>query len=136
MAHFVETLERERAEILKQMASLGDMRRGSIVQPYLPCGKTPCCCKEPGHPGHGPYFAFTRKIQGKTQTRQLRPGPALTKLRQEVETFHRFRGLSDRLIAINEEICELRPVEAAETEVKKTLLHGSGRKSGKKSTAS
>ena len=136
MVHSVEALERQRAEILKQVQALGDMRRGSIVEQYLKCGKSPCCCKEPGHPGHGPYFAFTRKIQGKTQTRQFRLGPTLAKLRREVETFHRFQELSDQLIKINEGMCVLRPVEATGVEVKKTSLQASGRKSGKKSTAS
>lgn len=125
MAQSIEGLERQRAEILQHMQALGDMRRGSVVEQYLRCGKTPCCCKAPGHPGHGPYFAFTRKVQGKTQTRQVRPGPALAKLSREVETFHEFRRVCDHLIEINEQICELRPVGAAGAaaevdEVKKT----------------
>lgn len=136
MAHTQETLERQRAQTLREIEALGDMRRGSIVEQYLTCGKSTCCCKEPGHPGHGPYFTFTRKVQGKTQTRQFRSGPALTKLRREVETFHRFQELSHRLIEINEEICELRSVPAAGPEVKKTSRPPSGRKSGKKSTLS
>ena len=136
MDHSVEALERQRAEILKQIQALGDMRRGSIVQHYLQCGKSPCCCKQAGHPGHGPYFAFTRKLQGKTQTRQFRSGPVLAKLRREVEAFHRFRQLSERLLEINEQICELRPVSSAGPEVKKTSPLPSRRKSGKKPSAS
>ncbi len=125
MAPSTEALERRRAEILREMQGLGEMRRGSIVEQYLKCGKTPCCCQTPGHRGHGPYFTFTRKVQGKTQTRQLRPGPLLAKLRQEVETYHRFRRLSEQLVEVNERLCERRPVGAAApgvgpTEVKKT----------------
>lgn len=135
MAPTLESLERQREEILKEMRSLGDMRRGSIVEHYLRCGKFPCCCKRPGHPGHGPYFAFTRKLQGKTQTRQLRSGPVLTKLRREVENFHRFRALSDRLIEVNEALGELRPLADTDREVKKTSRAGSRRRFGRKSTA-
>ncbi len=131
----LEVLERRRSEILTQIQQLGDMRRGSVVEQYLPCGKPRCCCKKPGHPGHGPYFALTRKVEGKTKTRQLRPGPLLEKVRQEVDTFHRFRALSARLLAINEEICERRPAEAGRV-VKKTSRHRSGRTSHRKSTAS
>lgn len=134
MIDSLEALERQRAEILKQIAALGDMRPGSIAEQYLKCGKSTCCCKEPGHTGHGPYFAFTRKVNGKTQTRQLRPGPALARLKREIEAFHRFRELSNRLIEINEGICELRPVEGAGSEEKKTLLPAAGRTSGKKLT--
>lgn len=138
MALSLEAVERQRGEILRQMQALGDMRRGSIVEQYLKCGKSPCCCKGAGHPGHGPYFAFTRKVEGKTQTRQFRPGPALAKLCREVETFHRFRRLSDQLIEINERICELRPVGAGPEAhaVKKTSPRPSRRKSGEKSTGS
>ncbi len=135
MADSREALERRRTEILTQMQRLGDMRRGSVVEQYLPCGKPRCCCKKPGHPGHGPYFAFTRKVEGKTKTRQLRAGPLLEKVRKEVDTFHRFRELSKRLLEINEEICERQPVEA-ERAVKKTSRRHSGRKSSRKSTAS
>lgn len=134
MAHPLEALERRRAEILTQIQQLGDMRRGSVVEQYLPCGKPRCCCKKPGHPGHGPYFTFTRKMEGKTKTRQLRAGPLREKVRQEVDTFHRFRELSARLVEINEEICERRPV-VEERVVKKTSLRRSGRTSSRKSTA-
>jgi len=135
MADPLEALERRRTEILTQMQQLGDMRRGSVVEQYLPCGKARCCCKKPGHPGHGPYFAFTRKVGGKTKTRQLRAGPLLEKVRKEVDTFHRFRELSKRLLEINEEICERQPVEV-ERAVKKTSRRHSGRKTSRKSTAS
>ncbi len=131
----LEVLERQRAEILKRIQALGDMRRGSIVEQYLKCGKSPCCCKQPGHRGHGPYFTFTRKLGGKTQTRQFHSGPALAKLRREVENFHRFQELSARLVTISEAICELRAAAATDREVKKTSWQGSRKKSSKKSTA-
>lgn len=141
MAHPIEALERQRAAILQQLQALGDMRRGSIVEQYLRCGKAPCCCRAPRHPGHGPYFAYTRKVQGKTQTRQLRPGPVLTKLAREVETYHRFRQFCDQLLAVNERLCELRPLAAAQPgsgipAVKKTSRRPSKRRSGGRSTAS
>ena len=141
MTQSVETLEQQRAEILRQMQGLGDMRRGSVVEQYLKCGKAPCCCAAPGHPGHGPYFAFTRKVHGKTQTRQFRPGPGLAKVAREVETYHRFRQLCDQLLAVNERLCGLRPEAAAGPdpgvpEVKKTSPRPSRRTSSKNSTAS
>ena len=130
----LEALEQQREDILRQMQQLGDMRRGSVVEQYLPCGKSPCCCKKPGHPGHGPYFTLTCKVEGKTKTRQLRAGPVLEKVQREVNAFHHFRELSERLIEINEEICKHRPIE--ERAVKKTSRRRSGRKSNRKSTAS
>jgi hypothetical protein len=133
MTDSLEALERQRAEVLRQMQELGDMRRGSVVEQYLRCGKSPCCCKKPGHPGHGPYFALTSKVAGKTKTRQLRAGPVLEKVKREVHAFHRFRELSERLIEISEEICEYRPIEAPA--VKKTSWPRSGKRSNRKSKA-
>src|SRR5438093_12568530 len=97
MTDSLETLERQRAEILRQMQQLGDMRRGSVVEQYLRCGKSPCCCKRPGHPSHGPYFALTCKVAGKTTTRQLRAGPGIAKVRRAVPAFPRCRERSARL---------------------------------------
>src|SRR5437763_15806263 len=105
MTDSLETLERQRAEILRQMQQLGDMRRGSVVEQYLRCGKSPCCCKRRGHPGHGPYFALTCKVAGKTKTRQLRAGPGLEKGRREVHAFHRFREVNERVLHIDEAVC-------------------------------
>jgi hypothetical protein len=134
MADSLEALQRQRAHVLRQMQELGDMRRGSVVEQYLRCGKSPCCCKRPGHPGHGPYFALTCKVAGKTKTRQLHAGPVLEKVRREVHAFHRFRELSERLIEINEESCEHRPIE--QPAVKKTSWPRSTRRSNRKSKAS
>jgi len=139
MAQSVEALERQRAEILRQMQALGDMRRGSLVEQHLKCGKSPCCCQAPGHPGHGPYFALTRKVQGKTQTRQFRPGPALARVAREVEAYRRFRQLCDELLAVNERLCDVRPEAAASPGTpagKKTSRRHSRRKSRENSTAS
>jgi hypothetical protein len=65
MADRLETLERQRMEILTQMQQLGDMRRGSVVEQYLPCGKAPCCCKKPGHPGQGRTFPSRTRWPGR-----------------------------------------------------------------------
>jgi len=139
MPQSLESLERQRVAILEEIGALGDMRRGSIVEQYLRCGKSPCCCQSRGHTGHGPYFTFTRKVQGKTQTRQLRLGPALSKLAREVEAFHRFRQLCDQLIEVNERLCALRPLAGADwepPEVKKTSRPPSRRRSGTRSSTS
>lgn len=111
-------LQSDRATLLQTLAATGDMRRGSITEVYRSCGKPRCACAAPGHPGHGPYYAFTRKVGGKTKTRQLRPGPALAKLEREVATYRRFRETCDQLLKVNEEICDARWVEAAGAEKK------------------
>jgi hypothetical protein len=123
-------LEAERSALLDKLATTGDMRRGSITECYRRCGKPTCACAAPGHPGHGPYYAFTRKEKGKTKTLQLRPGPLLTKIQIEVETYRGFRATCERLFEVNEAICDARPVEPAEGEKKRR----SGRSSKPKSS--
>lgn len=50
-------LEAQRDDILRQMARIGDMRKGSITETFRCCGKPICACYAAGHPGHGPYYA-------------------------------------------------------------------------------
>lgn len=107
-------LETERSALLQKLAATGDMRRGSITECYRRCGKANCACTSADHPGHGPYFAFTKKVDGKTKTLQLRPGPLLTKAQREVETYRSFRATCDRLLDANEAICTARPVEGGQ----------------------
>jgi len=131
MSDQTSNLEAERSALLDKLATTGDMRRGSITECYRRCGKPTCACAAPDHPGHGPYFAFTRKEKGKTKTLQLRPGPLLTKIQIEVETYRGFRATCERLFEVNESICDARPIEPAEAEKKRR----SGRSSRTKSLA-
>jgi hypothetical protein len=128
-------LEAERDEVLKQMARLHDMRKGSITQTFRCCGKSACACQATDHPGHGPYYAFTTKVAGKTRTVQLRAGPRLDKFQREVDTYKQFRALSEKLIEVNRSICEARPEPGEVTErsaLKKTSRHSSKRRSRKR----
>ena len=135
MPHPLDRHEAERDEVLRQMARLGDMRKGSITETFRCCGKSACACQATDHPGHGPYYAFTTKVAGKTRTVQLRAGPRLSKFQREVETYKQFRALSARLIEVNQSICEARP-EPGEAEehsaLKKTSRRSSRRKSRKR----
>jgi|ERR1039457_3331564 hypothetical protein len=104
-------LEGRRAGIQLQIAQLGDMRSGSVTGTGGHCGNPNCHCHQAGDPGHGPYYRLTRKVAGKTVTETL-PSPAtLAKAQREVAEFHRFRQLGGQLLGVNEQICELRPVE-------------------------
>jgi hypothetical protein len=112
MSDPIAKLEAERSTLLQKLATTGDMRRGSITECYRCCGKATCACAGADHPGHGPYYAFTTKVNGKTKTLQLRPGSLLVKFEREVETYRGFRATCDRLLDVNEAICDARPVEA------------------------
>ena len=66
MSDPIAKLEAERSTLLQKLATTGDMRRGSITECYRCCGKATCACAVVDHPGHGPYYAFTTKVNGKT----------------------------------------------------------------------
>jgi hypothetical protein len=105
------TLEQQRSGILTQILELGDFRSGSITAIQGRCGKPNCHCHRPGQPGHGPNFRLTRKVNGKTVSESFATPAALHKAQQEVETFHRFRQLSQELLEVNERICQARPID-------------------------
>jgi hypothetical protein len=121
-------LEKQRTEIFRQIAVLGDFRRGSVTTTSGKCGKAVCHCARPGDPGHGPSFRLTRKVQGKTFTETFDSPADLRKAQREVETFHRFQELCAELVAINERICGVRPVEQTLTPQEKKRSRRSNRK--------
>ena len=129
-------LEAQRDGILREIARLGDMRKGSLTETYRPCGKPTCACHRRDHPGHGPYYAFTTKVEGRTRTVQLRPGSRLDKFQREVDAYKQFRALSEKLIEINEALCAARPAPAepdARAAEKKTSRRSSRTRSSRKS---
>jgi len=134
-------LEAKRSELLKALSQVGDMRSGSLSVRYQKCGKHPCVCHEPNHPGHGPIYSFSYVVAGRTRIRNYKEGPELKKLITEIENYERFRSLSRELITLSEKISDLRPVEALATvreeeELKKKLQKRFGKRYRKKWTAS
>ena len=126
-------LEKQRVEVVQEIAGLGDFRRGSITSFIARCGKANCACHQPGHPGHGPNLRLTRKVQGKTVTETFAHPAALRKAQREVAGFHRFQALSQDLVEVNEKICQLRPVEPARSNLReKKRRKRSGRRSAGK----
>lgn len=63
--------DRRRRQILDEIASLGYCLPGSVVDRTSRCGNPNCRCHtDPAH-RHGPYRSWTRKVAGKTVTRNL-----------------------------------------------------------------
>ena len=107
----IEALQAERSKLLQNFLGLGDLRPGSITAVVRRCGKPTCHCAKPDDPGHDPQFRLTRRVAGRTVTETFPNPDAFRKAQQEVAEFHRFQKLGGQLIAVNEKICELRPVE-------------------------
>lgn len=92
---------------------------GMISVNYRKCGKPNCACAQSGHQGHGPQYLWNTTQQGKSRAENLRLGPEVEKVAQELENYDRFVGLCGELVEVNEQICRLRPVRtvADETEL-------------------
>ncbi len=102
-------LEDQRARLYERMAATGDFRRGSVSENYRRCGKPNCACAQPDHPGHGPRYLWTRSVPGRgTRGRQLAP-EEVEKVRRELADYQQFAVLSERIVEVNEAICEARP---------------------------
>jgi hypothetical protein len=111
LSESLAVLEQQRSRILVQILELGDFRGGSITAINGRCGKPNCRCHQPNQPGHGPNFRLTRKVDGKTVSESFASAAELRKAQREVETFHRFRQLSQELLEVDETICQARPVQ-------------------------
>jgi hypothetical protein len=125
-------LEQQRSGILSQILELGDFRSGSITAISGRCGKPNCHCHEADQSGHGPNFRLTRKVNGKTVSETFSSAAELRKAQREVETFHRFRQLSQQLLEVNEKVCRARPVEDTLSPEEKKRRKRSAKKSCRK----
>jgi hypothetical protein len=112
----ISILEKKKSEVLKRIQSLGDMRSGSLSVRFQRCGKSPCLCDDPKHPGHGPIYSLSRIVNGKTKIKNYKMGSELNKLQKEIESYQSFKELSKELLSISNTICELRPVSEIENE--------------------
>ena len=125
MPETLPQLQKQRVQVVQDIAGLGDFRRGSITSITGRCGKANCFCHRPGHPGHGPNFRLTRKVQGKTVSETFSSPAVLRKAEREVAEFHKFQALSQTLVEVNEKICPLRRVEEEEKKLSEQKNGGS-----------
>ncbi len=119
MPESLSLLESRRADLLRALADLKDMRPGSVVGAVFRCGKPSCHCAQPGDPGHGPHLRLTYKWHGKTVTEALPTPAAVRKAEREIAEFRDYQRLGRELVEINEKICRLRPVEQTLTSQEK-----------------
>ena len=107
MLDSLAALEVDRAKLLQEFLTLGDLRPGSITAVVRRCGKPTCHCAKP----HDPQFRLTRRVAGKTVTETFPSPVAFRKAQREVGEFHRLQKISHKLIAVNQKIRALAPLE-------------------------
>ena len=99
------TLQQRRDRILDQLASLGDLRPGSLVHRFMRCSTPTCRCHKQGDPGHGPYYVLARNVDGKRTSRSL-PASAAAATESQIAEYQRFRRLSAELVEVSERLCD------------------------------
>ncbi len=80
----LEALHRYRQEyerLKRQLRGVGYICLGSVSQRWLTCGTPSCACHSDPKRRHGPYYQWTRKVNGRTEARML--DASLVRLYQE-----------------------------------------------------
>lgn len=110
-----DALSRQREALRTQLASVGDMRPGSLVARYRACGKPSCHCAGKGERGHGPSWSLTHAVAGKTRTKII-PAGAVQRTKAQISEYRRFRHLVRELVEVCEKLCDtqLEAPQAAE----------------------
>ena len=120
-------LVEQRAQLLRELADIGDLRQGSLRAQHRKCGKPNCHCAVEGAQGHGPYWLLTwlDRETGKTRGRTI-PGAAVERTRAEIAEFQRLRALVRELVELSGQICDARlDADKPATPVKRGGLHSS-----------
>jgi len=81
-------------QIASKLAQPQPMRRGSVSQRTMQCGKPNCACAQDPKARHGPYYSLTQAVDGKTRSRFLTPDQAAI-AEQQIATGRGFRQQVD-----------------------------------------
>ncbi len=128
----LQQLAERRGHLRAQIAAVGDLRPGSLVERFRRCGKPTCHCAEPGARAHGPSYSLTHAVEGKTITKII-PAPAVERTRAQIAEHRRFRELTRRFVEVNEQLCEVRLASSDEETSNAGKKNSSARSSRRKS---
>ena len=81
------------------------MRVGSVVKPYMFCGKATCVCHQDPRKKHGPYYYLSYKEGGKSRYKYL--GKAASPEVERARNYQGFQRGMARLGKIHREIIGL-----------------------------
>jgi len=107
-------------QLATELTDAKPMRRGSLSERTIKCGKPGCACAHDTKARHGPYYSLTHAVQGKTHSRFLTAEQA-DLVRQQIDTGRQFRGRVDALFDACEQWADrqLTDVSASPGEAKK-----------------
>jgi hypothetical protein len=96
---------RVQAKIAAELGSVGFALPGTILERRIRCGKRGCRCGADPPQLHGPYYQWTRKVNGVTETRLL-SAAQLARYASWFANAKRIRTLTSELEALSLDIAE------------------------------
>jgi hypothetical protein len=76
VASRLEAYETKYRALAIELAEIGFISPGSLVVRETSCGKPGCRCQADPPQRHGPYYQWSRAVNGKTLSRRLNPAQA------------------------------------------------------------
>jgi hypothetical protein len=71
LEHYESSYRALAEQLAAEIASIGFISPGSLVSRYTSCGKPGCRCQADPPRRHGPYYQWSRAVEGKTVSRRL-----------------------------------------------------------------
>lgn len=97
-----------RSRILKDVAALGPMRRGSLTPQFVETVD-----KDGKKSRRGPYTVYSFKDKGKTVSRRIKKQWDETLYREQIEAFRQYQRLTSELVDVSQRLADLTVSEKA-----------------------
>ena len=110
----VAQLRTRRERLLAELSELDQVRRGSVVKQYVEAVH-----KDGTKVRRGPYWLYSYKEQGKTESRRIKAPHEVKKYRRQIEAFRRFERIMRDLVRVGEELSDV-ALAGEDAVVKKT----------------
>jgi hypothetical protein len=112
-------LEQQRQGLLRQLADLRELRRGSLTEQFLTVNHA-----DGSQVKRGPYPLLTRKEANKTVSLRLTDPSVVPLYRRQLQAMRQFEGVIDQLVRLGEQLGDLAVAEI----VQKKTPGGTGAK--------
>src|SRR5260370_38386244 len=86
---FLLALRKRREGLRKVLPPLGEMRRGSLMERFLTCGKADCKCARGER--HGPVWYLSVTLDQSHRSGSTVPAEQLEQVRRWIDNYHRVK---------------------------------------------
>lgn len=107
MKRSAESLQAEIETVKRQIAGIGDLRRGSLSLQHTVCGKPGCRCADNPPRKHGPYYQISYTSAGQSKTQAVHREQLIT-IRRQVRNCAKLRDLVSRWMDLATELAILK----------------------------